>query len=258
MRVERRRQAVRRTLLLLGALLLLVPVGRLAGQAMHGMTPATGMMAWGKESFVLLERSDLSPGVDGRPVDYEGVAWYGGAYNRLWLRAEGEQFTTSRVGSTEAEVLFGRLISPYWDALIGVRVDGHWGEEGASRQMLSVGIQGLAPLRFELAPTVFLDRQGVVSGRLDASYQFLFTQRLIAEPSVDLSLSSRAVPSFGIPAGINDIVLGARLRYEIRRKFAPYAGLTWTRRRETTGAGDAVEGQRANGAAVVVGLRAWR
>ena len=41
--------------------------------------------------------------------------------------------------------------------------------------------------------------------------------------SAEIALAS------GVSAGISDIEIGLRTRYEIRRKFAPYVELTWVR-----------------------------
>lgn len=235
--------------------------GRASGQ---GMPAGMKMMDWSPTSFVLLEQSDFIAGEKGRPIDYEGIGWYGGAYNRLWVRSEGDVLTTSRAGSADAEVLYGRLVSPYWDALIGVRVAGRWGEQSggrtvasATRTMLAIGFQGLAPLRFDFAPTLFVSRDGNLSGRLDASYELLFTQRLIAEPSLDVNASARAIPALGIGSGVNDVALAARLRYEIRRQFGPYVGVVWTRRTGSTASAARADGRGASDAAIVVGIRAW-
>jgi len=221
--------------------------------------PAAGeMMDWGRESFLIFDELEYIPGQSGRPISFEGLGWYGGAYNRLWFRSEGEQSTQRSGGAGEIQLLAGRLISPYWDAVAGVRVDRRWDERNDGRTLFALGIIGEAPLRFEFAPTVFVSTNGDVSARLDASYQFLFTQKLVLEPSLDLNAAARAVPEFGVGSGLNEIVLASRLRYEIRRKFGPYVGIAWTRRTGSTVELDRLQGRNPNGANLLLGLRVWR
>jgi len=61
----------------------------------------------------------------------------------------------------------------------------------------------------------------------------------------------------GVGRGIRDVELGLRLRYEIRREFAPYIGINWTRK-----VGDTADIVRRQGGdvsqfAIVAGLRLW-
>lgn len=225
----------------------------------QSMPSAKKMMDWGRGSLILFDQLEIAPSQQGKPILFDMVGWYGGAYNRVWLRTEGEAATSRNEGSGYAELLAGRLISPYWDALVGVRLDRSW-ESGkaARRALLSVGLEGLAPLRFELAPTLSVTKDGDVLARLDASYQFLFTQRVVLEPSLDLDAASAAAPEFGVGTGINNLELGARLRYEVRREFAPYIGVLWARRFGSTAALARVAGNPASEASIVFGARIWR
>jgi copper resistance protein B len=219
---------------------------------------AKDMMDWGKASFLLFDELEYVPAAAGRPIEFEALGWYGGAINRLWVRSEAEVSTRYSEKEAELEVMYGRLVTPYWDALVGVRVDRQWGDESATRALLAVGIVGLAPLRFEFAPTLYVSKDGDLAARLDASYQFLLTQRLVLEPGLDMNLASRAVPEFGIGSGLNDVKLAARLRYEIRRKFGPYVGVTWTKRVGSTADLARAAGEDASGADLVLGVRMWR
>jgi copper resistance protein B len=215
------------------------------------------MMNWRPETFLLLDQLEYAPGGAGRPIDVEALGWYGGAYNRLWVRARGEQLTADPDGEGEVEVLYGRLVRPFWDAVVGARVDRRWGDGGATRALLAAGLQGVATYRFEVAPTLYLSQDGDLSARFEASYSVLVTQRLIAEPKVELNAALQEVPRFGVGRGLNDYELGLRTRYEFRREFAPYVGYSWSRRVGATAdlareAGEGVSGNR-----FVAGVRVW-
>ena len=55
------------------------------------------------------------------------------------------------------------------------------------------------------------------------------SQSLVLEPELELGLALQDVPDWGIASGVHDLELGARLRYEIVREFAPYVGYVWHR-----------------------------
>ena len=232
-----------------------------ASAQMPGMPEDMGNMKdmrWGKALFVLLDELEYAPGNAQRPVNLDGRMWYGGAYKRLWVRAEGEQTTAlgENVGEGEAQVLYGRLIDPFWDAVIGVRVDRSWGHESDGRVHLAVGLMGLAPYRFELEPTIFVSSEGDVSARLEAEFPVLITQRLVAEPIFEVNAALQGVPRFGVRSGFNDYELGLRVRYEIIREIAPYVG--WSRTRRFGDSGDAEGGDPSSDNQLVVGIRLWR
>ena len=69
-----------------------------------------------------------------------------------------------------------------------------------------------------------------MSTEIESSIDLLLTQRLIIQPRLEVNAAVQSVPTFGIGAGINDVEFEARLRYEIKRKFAPYVGVSWLRR----------------------------
>lgn len=241
----------------LAAAALLASSARPAGAQGIGMEELMHMMDWGRGSLVLIDQLEYAPRGDDRALSLDATGWVGGAYNRVWFRAEGEQPLAGNGGEGEASVYYGRLITPYWDALAGVRVDGQWGGEGRARASLAVGLVGLAPMRFEFSPTVFLSQDGDLSARVEAEYQILVTQRLVAEPEIEVNAALQEVPEFGVGSGINDIEAGLRLRYEIRREFAPYVG--YSRTRLLGGSADFAreEGEPVRNGAFVAGLRVW-
>ena len=232
-------------------------VAALPAVAQEGMDQLVEHMNWGRTSLVLLDQLEYAPDARGRTLRLEGTAWVGGAYDRVWVRTEGEQPLAGNGGEGELSVFYGRLVTPYWDALAGVRVDGEWGEDRAARASLAVGLTGLAPMRFEFSPTVFLSQDGDLSARLEAEYQLLVTQRLVAEPEIEVNAALQEVPEFGVGSGLNDVEVGLRLRYEFSRKFAPYVG--YTRSRLLGGSADFArdEGEPTRGGALVTGLRLW-
>ena len=204
---------------------------------------------------VLFDQLEYAPAPAEQPVALEAVGYVGGDFNRLWLRAEGEQSTLENAGEVELEALYGRLVSPYFDVVGGARIDRSWEEGGKTRGHLAVGFQGLAPYKFEVEPTLYVSDDGNVSASFVAAYSFLFTQRLALEPEVEVNAALQDVPDWGVGTGVNNLNAGLRLRYEFHRKFAPYIGYDQNWRFGETA--DLAGGDTSDGA-FVFGVRMWR
>lgn len=164
-------------------------------------------------------------------VRWDAQGWVGFDFDKIWIKTEGQRkVSNDSDGEAELHVLYSRAISPFWDLQAGWRYDELY-EDGPdlSRSFGVLGIQGLAPYWFEIEAALFLSEDADVSARLTATYELLFTQRLILQPRLEINAAASSEPRFGVGKGINDLGLGLRLRYEIRREFAPYVGMEWTR-----------------------------
>ncbi|HWQ94711.1 MAG TPA: copper resistance protein B [Gammaproteobacteria bacterium] len=189
-------------------------------------------------------------------LEWDAQAWIGGDYNRLWLRTEGaDRQSGDNGGEWEAQALYSRLVAPFWDLQAGLRYDRLYGAQDRDRGFAVIGFEGLAPYWFEVTPALFISQDGDLSARLKASYELLFTQRLILQPSIEINAAAQKVEEFGVGSGINDIEFGLRLRYEIKREFAPYIGVSWTNKFGSAADIARSEGERTNDFAVVAGLR---
>lgn len=155
---------------------------------------------------------------------WDGQAWYGNDYDKVWLKTEGERVEGDYEGSSD--LLWDRIVDRWWSVQAGVRHD--FGE-GPSRTWAAFGVQGLAPYWFEIEATAYVGEQGRTAARLSAEYELLLTQRLILQPEIELNLYGKDDPRNGIGSGLADTEVGVRLRYEVRRELAPYLGLVWTR-----------------------------
>lgn len=194
-------------------------------------------------SLVLLDRLEWLSGDGGGPA-LESKGWLGSDRQRLRFRAEGHG-EGARLEDLEVDLLYGRAVTPVWDFVAGVRQDFRTGPEDT---WLAVGIAGLAPYRFEVEAVAYVRPSGRAAARFEAEYTLLFTNRLILQPNLELSLRSRdgagvAESAFGT------LGAGLRLRYEIRREFAPYVGLAWRRPLGGDSGG--------SGARLAAGVRLW-
>lgn len=208
-------------------------------------------------TFVLVDQLEFQSG-DANPIRWDTKGWIGGDYNKLWFKSEGEQRTGTGAGDAEIQALFSRLISPFWDFQVGVRVDGvYGGDVDRLRGLLAVGVEGLAPYWFDVEAALFVSHAGDISLRVSSTYDLLMSQRLIFQPRFEVNAAVQEVPEFGVGSGINEIELGGRLRYELRREFAPYIGISWTRRMGETASLTRSEGAEVSDFSLVGGFRVW-
>lgn len=207
--------------------------------------------------FDLLEYQRIR---DFNAVRWDFLGWYGGDRQRWWIKSEGEQYSRSGAGGeADLQALYGKLISPFFDLQAGARVETHFEQNAkVTRGFAVIGLQGLSPYRFDLEPALFLSTTGKVSGRATASYDLLATQRLILQPRAETEFAFQEDRSFGVNRGFNDVEVGLRIRYEVRREFAPYFGVSWRRSFDLTAARVQREGGLSSQVEFVFGVRAWR
>jgi copper resistance protein B len=79
----------------------------------------------------------------------------------------------------------------------------------------------------------------------------------VLHPELEINAYGRADGARHIGSGISDLSLGLRLRYEVRREIAPYAGVVWARRFGKSADFARAAGEETNEATIVAGLRVW-
>lgn len=185
---------------------------------------------------------------------WDGEAWFGGDINRLWLKSEGEGAFREGVESAEIQALYSRAIGPYFNLQAGVR---HDFKPSPTRDYATIGFEGLAPYMFEVEGALFLSTKGDLLGRLEGYYDQRITQRLILQPRVEFNFSAQDVPENRLGAGLTDAELGLRLRYEIRRQFAPYVGVSYQAKTGRTADFARADGKKPTATSFVTGVRIW-
>ena len=158
---------------------------------------------------------------------WEGEAWYGGDTDRAVLKFKGEGEFKGTLGDAEMQALYARAIGPYFNLQAGVRYDI---TPNPSRAYATVGFEGLAPYWFETSGALFVSDKGDVHARLEGYYDLNITQRLILQPRAEIDVAAQNVPVQKIGAGFSSVEAEVRLRYEFRREFAPYIGVTYERK----------------------------
>lgn len=206
-------------------------------------------------TLIIGERLEYLSG-EGKPLAvWEGQGWVGKDLQKLWVKTEGEyNIEDSEFEEAEVQALYSRAISPFWDLQAGLRHDIN---PNPSRTYAVVGAQGLAPYWFELDGAFFLSDEGDVSVRLEAEYEIRFTQRLILQPRIELNAAFSDDDDIGVGSGLSTAQAGLRLRYEVRREFAPYVGVSWNRAFGNTKDFKQAAGENTSEVSWIAGVRFW-
>jgi copper resistance protein B len=217
---------------------------------MHGMHHMHGKSVL---ASLVINRLEQFHGDDANGQAIDAQAWLGSDLSKLWFKLDGER-SDGRLGATRSELLWNRAISPYWGMQVGARHD--FGE-GPGRNWAAFGFQGLSPYWFEVEATAYVGESGRTAFRIEADYELLLTQRLILQPDVELNVYGKDDRARDIGAGLSDLEVGLRLRYEITRKFAPYAGVVWSRKFGRTADFARASDGEVSDTQLVAGLRLW-
>lgn len=203
--------------------------------------------------YFLLDRfeSRLQKGTNA--LAWDAQASIGTDYDKLWVKSEGEKAVGGRTEQADTQLLYARLISPFWYVQVGARSDAR---PGPSRNYGVLAIQGLAPYRFNVEGSLFV-RGGEVAGRFEAEYDQKVTQRLVLQPRAETNVSSSSDRARGLGSGVRDVEFGLRLRYEIAREIAPYIGVNWNRKTGSTASLARQDGESVTSRGIVAGIRLW-
>ena len=204
-------------------------------------------------SYFLADKLEWQNADDGSAWAWDVSGWIGGDIDRLWLRSEGER-SNGKTEDAEIQALWGHAISPWWDVVSGVRQDF---KPGAPQTWAAFGLQGMALYNFEAEATAFIGESGQSAIRFEGDYDILLTNRLILQPTAELNVYGKNDPQRGIGSGLSNSEAGLRLRYEIRREFAPYIGVTWNRTYGNTADYAREDGEDRSEARLVIGVRMW-
>jgi copper resistance protein B len=202
-------------------------------------------------------RTGGTQGHDDYRWDIEG--WYGGDYNRVWFKSEGQKDTAFKADyDLDFQLLYGRFIQKYYDFQIGPRVETQtFRGRNVTRGLGVIGIEGLVPYNYDFESSLFIDQNGALSVRLAFTKDLLLTQRLIIQTRFETNAAIQRVEEFTTGSGLNNLEFGTRLRYEIRREFAPYVGISLDRSFGETATLVRQEGGNPSQVRFVVGVRAW-
>jgi copper resistance protein B len=122
---------------------------------------------------------------------------------------------------------------------------------------LVVGAQGLAPYWIELDAAAFLSDDGDLTASIEAEHDMRINQRLILQPRAELSFAAQDIPDLRLGAGVTEVEVGLRLRYQVLPRFAPYLGVEYTAQLGETADRARALSEDPNRFSFLAGVRAW-
>ena len=239
------RPAVRGMLALL-ATLLATPVLAMDDQAIF----------WRVDGFAEKRLTSMAPA-----TEWQGQAWIGNDLTKLRLQSSGVLDDNGHIdneGGTKGidnRFFYSRLVSDFWDAKAGVQFTVF--DQGVTRSGFLAGVEGLAPYGIHLDAVVGVSQTGVLSARVEAYYDVMLSQKLIARPYAEAMLASRDDPAIQLGSGLARYEVGLRLRYEIIKEVAPYIGVSFEQFTGPTAGFVAAEGGVTSNLRGLVGLKFW-
>ncbi len=209
----------------------------------------------GEQNFgaLLVEKLEAVRTSDKPSTSYDVKAWLGRDFDRVVVKAEGE-IDKGKLQDARTEILWGHAIAPYWDTQLGLRYDSG---VGPGRGWLAFGVEGLSPYWFDLEATAYVGNESRTALRFAASYDILFSQKLVLKPKIEANLFGKDDPEREIGSGLSSITTGLRLRYEINRQFAPYIGVEWKNMFGGTADYARLAGEKTNEYSLVAGVHLW-
>lgn len=201
-------------------------------------------------SSVIVDRLEMDDD-DGHAMEAE--AWIGGDVRKFVISTE---LHGDKHGLEEASVdlLYSQGVRAWWDVVAGVRQDF---PSDRSRTWAAAGVRGFAPYKFEVSAMAYASDGGRVMANFEGEYETLLTNRAIVQWRGEANLRNKAEPELHLGSGLTTASIGARLRYEIRREFAPYIGVEYERSFGNTRRLRASSGEDAGDVSFVAGVRFW-
>lgn len=203
--------------------------------------------------LLLVDRLEIREEGDTSVQAWGVEGWLGTDIDRLRLRSEGMR-SGDHTRTADVELFYGRSVTPWWDVLAGIR---HDARPRGARTFAALGIQGRTPFFIEGSFTAYVGDDGRTAARVDLHYDTAFTGRLILQWQLEADAYGKSDASRGIGRGLSHAKFGARLRYEIVRRFAPYLGFVHERAFGRTAGLLEDAGAGTGQTSAVIGIRTW-
>ena len=236
------------------------PVALGAADAIYGaseMNKARGILTEEHGGAVLwkimLDQAEYQRGPEGAGYGWDAEAWIGGDLNRLVIKTEGHGTGTEGLEDAEWQALYSRAIGPYTDLQGGIRQD--VGRDVST--YATFGIETILPYWFKVDAAFFISNRGDGFARLEGSYDFFLTQRIVLQPDLELNVAMQNAPNAMLASGLTDVRAGLRLRYDITRNFSPYVGVELARTIGGTATLHRSAGERVENTRFVFGIRTF-
>lgn len=162
---------------------------------------------------------------DEKSLSWDSYYFAGYDLDKIYIYSEGEKPKSGKA-SIETQLVYSKALTSFWDIQMGIEQDK---TPDHSKTWAIFGFQGLAQYFLETKTSFLFASDGNIAIKTNTEYDLLLSQKLILSPSIKLSAFSKNDESMEIGKGVSNMTIGARLRYEFKREFAPYLGFEWNK-----------------------------
>ncbi len=203
---------------------------KLIGKALLGMSVATASFAGGMTGDtlnykVVLDQLENQNTKGGDTFSWDVNMYAGYDLTKVYIYSEGEKVKGSSAESS-SELVLSKAIAPYWDIQYGVGYDK---TPASSRTWAVLGLMGMTPYFFETKSSLLLDKNGNIGLKMSAETELLITQNLVLAPSIETTFYTKDDIEMETGKGLSNLTTGLRLKYKIKREFAPYIGVEYSK-----------------------------
>jgi len=150
--------------------------------------------------------------------------------NKIYFYTEGSKVKNTP-SETESQLVWSKAIAPYWDIQYGVGYDK---TPTAHKNWAVLAFKGMTPYFFETRTSFLFGKGGNIGIRAEAETELLITQNLVLSPSFAATLYTKDDLAMETGKGLSNVTAGLRLKYKIKREFAPYIGFEYSKNFSST------------------------
>lgn len=153
--------------------------------------------------------------------------WIGSDENKLFIKGHLSKFE-SISKNYDLAALYSRNIADFWDLQLGAQYSYNQNrkmDQNTVKAML--GLHGMAPYFFETDAYVYIGKDQDVSLSLETERDLLLTQKLIAQPYLDIEIVLSDDSNYAQKKGLSNVQFGVRTRYEITKKLMPFIDVAY-------------------------------
>ncbi|KAA8731429.1 copper resistance protein B [Acinetobacter qingfengensis] len=171
-----------------------------------------------------LQNQWLWNGTDHGLLQSELKSWIGTDENKLFIQGHLNK-TESVQSHYDIALLYSHYLAEFWDIQIGFKYQNNL-DLKQDDGLLVMGLHGLAPYFFETDLSFAVsDQQSQLN--LETSRDFLFTQKLISQPYLNVTLILNDKQKIARKTGLSELQSGIQTRYEINKTVMPFVDISY-------------------------------
>ncbi|TXJ08437.1 MAG: copper resistance protein B [Acinetobacter sp.] len=147
--------------------------------------------------------------------------WLGNDEHKLWLKAHLHK-AESESSEIDWSIAYRRYLAEFWDVYLGIQQN----RQDKHTNFAIAGLHGLAPYFFETDVVLYGNHEHI-GLNLETSRDFLVTQKLIAQPFINVDMVLKDERESARTVGLAKLNAGMQTRYEITKQVIPFVEFSY-------------------------------